>query len=281
MSAARWSIDSVLHPSDLTHSGESAFSHALVISLLCQARLTILHVQGAAPRSVPAGRFPGVRNTLVRWGVLEAGSSRSDVAEKLQVEIDKIKVKSHNPVAAIQDYADEEQADLLVLSTERRSGLARWIRPSVAERVSRRTRRMTLFLPHGARGFVSADTGDIELRRILVPVRSSPRRDGALEHAARAASLFGDDDGVAVHVLHVGDRFPHIEPPPEPGVAWHEERRHGELVEQIVTTAASLRAELIVMGMKARYDRRPSLAGTTTDHVLRQSPCALLAVPVD
>ena len=86
---------------------------------------------------------------------------------------------------------------------------------------------------------------------------------------------------MAVHVLHVGKRFPHIEPPPERDVAWHEERRSGELVEQIVTTAAEMKAELIVMGMKARYDRRPSLTGTTTDRVLRESPCALLAIPAD
>ena len=37
MGRTRWDIDSVLHPTDLSRSSESAFAHALVVSLLCQA----------------------------------------------------------------------------------------------------------------------------------------------------------------------------------------------------------------------------------------------------
>src|SRR6187402_2207906 len=76
-------IETVVHPTDLSPASERAFAHALAVALVRRARLTILHV---APDDRPDwDEFPAVRATLERWGLLEPGSSRGAVFDRLGV----------------------------------------------------------------------------------------------------------------------------------------------------------------------------------------------------
>jgi len=59
-------LESIFHPSDLSEGSEVAFAHALKIALVAEAKLTMLHVE-ASP-SAEWQDFPGVRDTLERWG---------------------------------------------------------------------------------------------------------------------------------------------------------------------------------------------------------------------
>jgi hypothetical protein len=68
-------IDSVLHPSDFSEASEVACAHALKMALIARSRLTLFHV---FPDMTAEWRdFPGMRQTLERWGLLPAGSPRS------------------------------------------------------------------------------------------------------------------------------------------------------------------------------------------------------------
>ena len=58
-----------------------------------------------------------------------------------------------------------------------------------AEPIARRAHEMTLFIPPGAGGFVSPETGEVTLRRILVPVDRAPAPQPAVD--ATAALLGG------------------------------------------------------------------------------------------
>ncbi len=271
-------IQSVLHPTDFSRASESAFAHALAISIARQARLTVLHAEDRAPDSKTWSSFPGVRDTLVRWGRLEDGSPRAAVLERLNVEIDKIAVKSRSAVAAIQDFVDNDPTDLIVVATQRRAGLSRWLSPSVAERTARKTKTMTLFVPRGARGFVSLEDGTIELQRVLVPVSRHPRPRCATEAAGRMAESFGSGN-VTVQALHIGRGFPELHLPQGSGWTWSKLTRSGELVDAIIETANDTRADLIVMPTEGRGGLRDALRGSITELVLRRTPCALLAAP--
>jgi len=46
---------------------------------------------------------PPVRKTLERWGLLEAGSPRSALQDKLAMDIAKVKVRRKDPIKAILD----------------------------------------------------------------------------------------------------------------------------------------------------------------------------------
>jgi nucleotide-binding universal stress UspA family protein len=59
-------LESIFHPSDSSEASEVAFVHALKIALVAGAKLTMLHVE-ASP-SAEWQDFPGVRDTLERWG---------------------------------------------------------------------------------------------------------------------------------------------------------------------------------------------------------------------
>jgi len=129
-------VEDVVHPTDLSPASERAFAHALAIALVRRARLVILHV---APDDRPDwGEFPAVRRTLERWGLLEPGSSRGALFERLGVKITKRTISGHSPARAVVDYLDEAPADLLVVATEGRDGAARWLHGSTAEAMARR-----------------------------------------------------------------------------------------------------------------------------------------------
>ena len=267
-------IQSIFHPSDFSEASESAFAHALAIALLRKCDLSILHAGRGAVGDW--SRFPPVRKTLERWQVLAPGSPRSAVFEKLGVKITKVSTRG-NPVRASLDHIDKQQPDLVVLATRGRQGLPRWLKPSMAQAIARRTHVMTLFVPSGCRGIVSID-GDIHLRRILLPVDHEPDAQEAVTRAVRVAEAFGDDT-VEIVTLHVnGDDFPRFERPPSPACTWKETRREGDVATAILS-AAQEEMDLIIMPTEGRQGFVDALRGSVTDRVVRGSPCPVLAVP--
>ena len=56
-------------------------------------------------------------------------------------------------------------------------------------------------------------------------------------------------------------------------------RREGDPVEQILAATESVGAELIVMPTAGRAGVFEALRGSTTERVLRQARCPILAVP--
>jgi nucleotide-binding universal stress UspA family protein len=273
-------VRSVLHPSDFSEASRSAFAHALAIALYRQASLTVLHV---VPRTRAVDVWtdsPPVRKTLERWGLLEEGSPQSAVYENLSIGVAKINVRSADPLKAILSNLEERPSDLIVLATEGRQGLPRWLKPSVAEGVARRSKTMSLFVPERARGIVSLEDGKISMRRILVPVDHEPDPADAVGHATRAA-VMSHEGVVEIHLLRVGREpdWPAVQLPELESVKWNRIHRDGDVVGKIVETAEEISADLIVMGTEGAKGILGALRGSVTEQVLRQAPCCLLAVP--
>ena len=145
-------VTSIFHPTDFSEGSHLAFAHALAVALLRETELTILHSGRDFLAEDEWTKFPAVRRTLETWGCLEPGSPRSAVLEQLNIRVKKVNLRGRRPAAAIHKYVAEHDIDLLVLATEGRAGLPAWLEPSVAERVARETKLMTLFVPAGARG---------------------------------------------------------------------------------------------------------------------------------
>lgn len=275
-------VESVLHPSDFSAAGDSAFAHALALALVRGTRLTILHA-GAEPRSSRTWeRFPSVRARLERWGLLERGSPRSAVSKELAVQVKKVAVRDRKPVSGILNYLESREFDLLVLATRGAKGPPRWLKPSVSGRLARRAKTLTLFVPRGARGFVSSDDGSFVLRRILVPVDHRPDPRAAMELAARAARLLGSGD-TEVTVFHVGSRgrMPKTRIPDDLSCDWEVATAQGKVVDEILAAADRIPADLIVMVTAGREGLVEALRGGTTEKLLRRTRCPLLTVPED
>jgi len=273
-------VTSVFHPTDFSEASHLAFAHALAVALLRNTQLTILHVGRDFLAEDEWVKFPAVRRTLESWGCLEPGSPRSAVLEQLKVRVTKVNLRRGKPAAAILEYLDDHDTDLIVLATEGRVGLPGWLKPSVAERVARETKTATLFVPAGGRGFVDPRNGAIDLSRVLVPVAHEPSAQSALAFAARAARL--DPSPVEFVLLHVGDGpLPSLEKPQDPRFRFHEERRHGRVVDQIERAARELEVDLIAMTTDGRDGFLGTMGrGSHTEQVVRQAPCPVLSVPV-
>lgn len=273
-------VDSLLHPTDRSEASLSAFHHAVAIAVHRGAELTLLHCR-ARRSSDSWSDFPRVRDTLARW---RANGMRPSVEKTLrQTRVKKLEVESRDPVQASMEHMERHGTDMIVLATEGRSGLARLVRPSRAEELARRSRIFTLFVPHGVRPFVSAATGEITLKRILIPLdgRTDPRP--AMLRAVRSAALL-DDPQLEVTLLHVGEDgdealVPDL--PQLPFCRWNAVRKRGEPATEILALAAEIGTDAIYM--TTAWSRHPisSVEPGVTEAVLHGARCPVATVPVD
>ena len=270
-------VGSVLHPTDFSPASEAAFAHALALAMARQTRLTILNA--STNEDVQWTRFPHVRQTLERWGLLEEGSPRSAVADELGVRVRKLGVHDGSPFEATTGFLDSHPTDLVVLGTEGRAGLPQFLRPSVAERILRHSGTMTLFVPEKASGFVSEEDGTITLNKILVPVDFKPDPSKVLIRVAGAAALL-EDPSIEIVVLHVGGgHFPEIDLPKGEGYRWRKEQSRGDVLQEILRTAEDENVDLVAMATDGRDGFLDVFRGSWTERVVRRIGCPLLAVP--
>jgi nucleotide-binding universal stress UspA family protein len=271
-------VRSVLHPTDLSESSLVAFHHALKVALLAKAQLTLLHV--SKDRDLKWSDFPGVRETLERWGVLPAGSLKSAVGE-LGIEARKIVANDAEPVDAVINYLEDHATDLIVLSTSQREGRIPWLGKSVASPVTLKSGEMTLLIPGGVEGFVSAKDGSINLKRIMIPIARTPRPDPALNAAARFVEKLGASEGTFT-VVHIGtsNTMPAVRLPETEGWAWQKELRSGEVIDGIVKAAKDFQADLIIMATDGRNGFMDGLRGSHSERILRYGVAPLLTIPI-
>ena len=259
----------------------TAFAHALRISLAARCKLYIAHIAESVNKD-EWHAFPHVRQTLARWGLLDAEASTADIAAKLGVEIAKVEIAGHDPARGLSRFLTNHPAELMVLSTHGRQGLPRWVRPSVAESMSRRTLMQSLFIPEHCAGFVERQTGTLKIARVLVPVDHQPAPIAAI----RAIQHFCQMIGAApqFNLLHIGSQAPVATvstPTHRTPVAVPIEVRGGNVVDGILQAAAEIKADLIGMATAGHHGLLDAIRGSTTERVLRDAPCPLLAVPVE
>lgn len=275
MSAAK--IASIFHPSDFSAASEVAFVHALKIALVTHATLNMLHVD--SDYDADWSDFPGVRTTLERWRLIPSGSPKSAVIE-LGIDVNKIIASSSKPVSACLDFLTKHPADLIVLAVRQQEGRMRWLESRIGGPMARKAAEMTLFLPQGVQGFVSAADGAVALRHILIPVAASPSAQPAIATALRIIDNLELASGT-VTLLHVGpsQQAPVLSMPADTQWLWRRLAEEGEAAEVIVQTAETLQADLIVMTTDGPHGFLDALRGSTSERVLRRSPCPVLSLP--
>ena len=271
-------IESVLHPTDFSEGSLIAFHHALKAALAAKSRLTLLHV--STDGTSEWSDFPGVRETLERWGELPEGSPKTAVG-KLGIDPRKVLADKGEPVEAVIHYLEKHPADLIVLSTSRRDGRIPWLGKSVSNPVVRKAGEMTLLIPGDVEGFVSAKDGSVNLKKILIPVASTPRPEPALKAASRFVRKLNCSEGTFM-VMHVGtsNTMPALSFPDVPGWTWKKELRTGEVIDGIVKAAKVFEADLIVLATDGRNGFLDGLRGSHSERILRYGVAPLLTVPV-
>lgn len=268
-------VEFVLHPTDLSAASERAFHHALAIAIRLGSRFSLLH---SARKPADQGDLPGVRATLARW--LAAGHRAELGPGRKPPRIEKLMMPGKDPVAAVKGYVARHPVDMLVVATEGRTGLARILKPSTAQRMARETRLPTLFVPAQGRTFVDGDTGRVTLRRILLPMDPETDARPAMLRAVRSAALL-EDPSLEITLLHISDGTEPraVDAPQLPYCRWLAVERPGKVVDGILAAADEFESDAIYMATtwsKGGFGREE---GDVTEQVVAEAPCPVMAVP--
>ena len=140
----------IVHATDFSTASEAAFAHGLRVALAVRGHFYLVHAEHLdAGEDGDWAAFPGVRSTLVRWGLLPVDADPAAVADRLGLRITKADIPDARPTDGVLRVVDNNHCNFLVLATHARDGLARLLQGSIAETLARRARIPTLFLPVG------------------------------------------------------------------------------------------------------------------------------------
>ena len=290
----------IICPVDLSDSSVRAFAHAAAIAQWYDAQLTVLHVVptfepiqmrgdlGDAVRVITPMPREQVLEEMSRTLNLAAASARATpIAE------------AGDPQSTIIDQAISKKADLIVMGTHGRRGFKRLLLGSVTEAVLREAPCPVLTVPQAPASVSEAVT----FKRILCPIDFSP---SALQALGFALDLARQADG-RVTLLHVVEWLAEEEPRASTHFSVPEYRRYmvedaqerlrnlvadesrtwveiddlvvfGRAHREILRSAETKPADLIVMGAQGRGGIGLALFGSTTQQVLRGAMCPVLTV---
>jgi nucleotide-binding universal stress UspA family protein len=269
-------VQSIAHPTDFSTASALAFSHALCLALKTKSNLSLLHVNKNGSQDDWTS-FPHVRETLVRWGLLDAKAQPADLEARLGIKVTKVEIRHRDPAAGLFDFFLSHRPDLIVLSTHGREGLNRWLRGSVSEEIAHHTHIPTLFIGPNSKGFVETSTGEMRLEHILVPVAHSPSPRLTL-HVLTDLLTGLDVSPSTIRLIHVGDDPPDVLADLTSGTVAPLELTDGQVVETILSLARDQAIDMIVMPTAGHQGFLDVLRGSTTERVLRHVACPVLAV---
>lgn len=268
----------VLHPSDFSEASEVAFDHALSLAIHGGANFTLLHAVGRRATDNWAG-YPSARARIAQW---RAAGTMDRFEDRLrQSSITKREMDVRDPAAAAGLFVAKHPVDMLVLATESGRGLSRLLRPPRAEKLARETKLLTLFVPDLARPFVDRPTGELALRRILIPVDPATDPRPAMSQAVSVATMLRNPS-LEITLLHVGEGADEVKTdvPDLPFCRWHVVRRSGKVVDEILGMAEQSSADAIYMSTAWNRAQILRSGHGVTEAVLDAAICPVVAVPV-
>jgi nucleotide-binding universal stress UspA family protein len=202
------------------------------------------------------------------------------------------------PAAAITQEATKRRSDLIVMESRRRPRAAALL-GSTAETICHTAHCPVLVIHPREREWVDRETGEIELRRILVAHDFSGYSDLALSYGISFAQKFSAE----LHLIHV---LPPRDETETPGHAWvggyednlfqlaesrlekamppeiHRECKiytdvqQGKPFHVVLEYAKDNYIDLICMGVRGESAGLKAMIGSNTDRVLRRAPCPVL-----
>ncbi len=129
-----YTVRTILVPTDFSEYSASAIEYARALSVMMKATIHLLHV-------IPEPQFGGTpeEKTSVAFRVAAAEKGMSAVIAEHVDEYTFVEhaIRHGQPAKEILRYAEEHDADLIVMATHGRTGLAHILMGSVAEKIVR------------------------------------------------------------------------------------------------------------------------------------------------
>lgn len=268
-------------PTDFSEQATAAMPYAALLAKRFDAQVTLLHASAVQPSYEP---IPLDAAAVVHISDGEDQLAVRALEETRSAHFDAVDVRVRNvfgrAAEAILDESHATDADMIVMGTHGRGGVARALLGSVAEDVIRESDRPVLTVR------TSAMTPRIA--RILCPINYSNAAANALQHAMLFASAF-DAELLALYFKEDGSTDEDLEMEIERLRLWIGDiplsihltclAHHGEAAVQVNEYARSHQADLVVVGAQQRRGALKTTIGSTTDRLTRHAPCPVLTVP--
>ena len=288
-------IRRILLPTDFSRKSMDPLGMAVEFASFVGAELHLLHVRSPGAPPPEEGGFPSPEEVRsLAWS--SSPDSLRDRSEKLVANL-VVHLETRDSLEVTQTilaYAEEIEADLMIVGTAARTGLARAFLGSIAERLVLYSKCPIVTVAAGSPVRFAP-----QRPTVLVPIDFS---EPSLESLARAVNLCQMLDGLLV-VLHV------ISPTPVPlvygdvaTVVWETEElrpriekelealaealpsdlrvktmvRGGAAAQAIVDAAEEVEADLIQIGSHGLTGIGRHLFGSVAQKVLRSSPVPVL-----
>ena len=293
----------ILQATDFSKWALRAEDYACCLAATWRATLTVLTVL-----EFPPGMNPEYPVNQVYLGELMKAGAKQLAELKTRASARGIalhtRIATGIPCEEVLAAVKAEDSDLVIVGTKGKSGLAHVLLGSTAERVIR-TAPCPVLAVRMDRDEVSSSVtaepcGGVRLNRILVPVDFSDCSLEAVEYAA----LMAQRHSASVTLLHVlepvsyGLDFTLLQTGKREELRERLTARLGDMTralaeakipadslvrggtpfESILDSAATMPADLIVMGTHGRRGLSHALSGSVAEAVLRQSRCPVLTV---
>ena len=290
-------LRSILAATDLAEGSDEVVRSAARLAEATGAQLHVLHafdpVSSPAPEAEQAAPVPGfpqrvehVERALDEQILRAVGSSAPPASRRVRI---------FNAPGAIEEYAEDVSAELVVLGRSQRGGLEARALGTTADQVVRKAKVPCLVL---------SSPLALPLRSVLVAHDLSAPASAALDAGLRLAAAVEDPSSPArIRVLHVGWPVDKADHPTIERETLHPElrsdieralRRAGGLsareieatvawaadpVEGILTDAQGWGAELVVVGTQGAGGLKRFLVGSAASAVARRARVPVLIVP--
>lgn len=282
----------ILHATDFSEASRPALALALKLAAFHQAQLHLLHVEViteaiyttldvAAVGAV--GEFTPAEPVENRLKALVTASDHNVILASVR----------HSRVAvAVNDYAEQNGIDLIVVGSHGYSGFDRLLLGSEANNLLRVATKPVLV----ARSGVAVAGDGAPFSRLLVPVDLSEASLATLQEADALATLYS----ASLRVMHAIDMLvpTHYAYVPVESQLPQAQEALGRFVSQaaltgnheqvvlpgpaaaaILETSTSQAIDLIVMARSGLSGWQRFLIGSTTERVLSKASCAVLVLP--
>jgi nucleotide-binding universal stress UspA family protein len=289
-------IQRILCPVDFSECSAKAYDYAYSLARRYEAKLYIEHVVQVLQSTYPYYNFPDVAGSNIYWDMSKGAEERMQALVKghsvngLQPEM--VVHKGFLP-DSILSFAQNVQADLIVMGTHGRRGLDRMVMGSVTEIVLRKSACPVLAVRRPAHDFVNPEQRQepVSLRRILLCTDFSNCASRATQYALSLAQEYNSE----LTLLHVVENLGREgseavmreadrkleELVPEDARNWCTVRtivRIGKPYGEIIQAAVEQQADVVVLGVRGRGALDLAVFGSTTYRVLQLGPCPVLAV---
>jgi nucleotide-binding universal stress UspA family protein len=284
------SLQKILVATDFSYASEKAAAYAVGIARRFNSKLEIANVFDP---SVVVSYEEAIVPSMAAERESISKDNLQNFASELKLDgipTSLVSTESHRPADALLEIAGEHQADLIVAGTEAKSGLARLILGSTAEKILRGAVCPVLTVGPMAK---MPKPGPISFKKIVyatdfspeaakaAPVALSFAQDSAA-HLYCCCVLALDDEGLKTRdQLKEGFGKRLNEMIPESSYDWCSPEcvvEYGDAAEQILSLAGKVEADLIVLGARRSSFWLTRVEGGLTASLLAQATCPILTI---